>query len=60
MPKQVKKELNNLLIEQFRVTDNLFKRFSDTSRDLEIIYNIILVASVLLLVSTFQIKIKSK
>jgi len=57
MSKQLKKPLNTLLIEQFKVTNQLFKQYSDTNNDLDIIFNVILIVSVLLLISSFKIKI---
>ena len=58
MPKQLKKSLDKLFIEQFNITNQLFEQYSNTNKDLDIMYNIILIASVLLLVSLFKIKRK--
>jgi len=58
MSKQLNKSLNNLLIEQFRVTNNLFTQYSETDNDLNILYYIILITSIFLLISIFKIKIK--
>jgi hypothetical protein len=58
MPKQLKKSLDKLFIEQFNITNQLFEQYSNTNKDLDIMYNIILIASILLLVSLFKIKRK--
>jgi hypothetical protein len=48
--------LNALLVEQFKVTNQLFEQYSNTNRNLDTIYNIILIASVLLIIISFKIK----